>query len=86
MGIGGVMELPRKLDARDEEAKPFLSQGTIAVFLDGVEQRDVESYDMDAGEIVCLMRDEKGQIVYKGADFTTETLKGAVTVRFEPRP
>lgn len=80
------MQLPRKLDARDDAAQPFLSNGTIAVFLDGIEQQRVQSYDMDAGEIVRCMKNEKGEVfTIDGEIIATETVKGEVTVRYDPR-
>lgn len=81
-----MMELPRKLDAGDDAARPFLSKGTIAVFVDGIEQKFVQSYDMDAGEITRYMKNEKGEIfTVDGNVIATETIKGVVTVRYDPR-
>lgn len=76
--------LPKKLSVSDSWYKVYHGDG-IAVYLDGVEQRFVVSYDMEAGTIerykprtdgqFDIAHDEQGD-----AYFVTEQLTGAVTV------
>jgi hypothetical protein len=80
-----MIHLPRKLDARDEAAKWFIANGKIIVCLDGIEQQHVQSYDIDAGEIVRCAKNERGEhFTIDGNIIATETVKGEVTVRYDP--
>ena len=75
-----MSELPRAMSSNDDVFKEHWSRYSIKVFVDGVEQRDVQSYDIDDGSIVKLKKDRENKPLISGDTFVTETVRGVVTV------
>lgn len=57
----------------------------MSIFLDGVEQRDVISYDCNAGTVERCKTNADGDIYVEPGtdDVAVETLKGVVTVEWK---
>ena len=51
---------------------------TGAVYLDGIELRDVLTCDDDAGEVSVLVRGEHGELLTENGAFVERTLRGRV--------
>ena len=77
-----VTPLPRRgsVDLDDPGFDPQLAD--VNVWLDGIEQRDVITYDLDQGLIVRVRRDQAGRLVLNAErdEVERETLRGEVRV------
>jgi hypothetical protein len=56
----------------------------IAVWLDGVEQQHVETYDIDKGFIIRAALDDAGKLRVEFDEILTECVTGVVTVALAP--
>lgn len=55
----------------------------IKVWLGGIEQKHVETYDIDEGFIVRAVPDEAGNLRVDGDEFMRERVLGVVTVALD---
>jgi hypothetical protein len=82
--IGG-MEVPRQLSIRHGSplyVSNFYDVGQkIDVYLDGVKQDTVVSYDADAGYVRVNRTNEKGEFFVAGDEIATEIKRGRVELR-----
>ena len=76
-----LADIPRRLSVHDKDFD-FEQAKHWVIRLDGVEQRKVVSFDMDAGEMTRLVTDENGnpQLNESKDEVLTETVHGQVTV------
>lgn len=85
--IGGV-EVPRQASVRRESPlfvpNVFLFGQKIDVFLDGVKQEQVISYDADAGYIRVNRLGSDGKPFIAGDEIATEIRRGKVELRPKP--
>ncbi len=74
-------EIPTRLSADDPDFDPNVGR-MLVVALDGVEQRKVSAYDIDAGTVTRAVPDADGQAQVKpGTDeIWIEVVSGIVTV------
>ena len=76
--------LPLALSARkgDRHYDPRAQALTIDVLIDGTVLDQVVSYDIVAGTIVRLQRDESGRAIVRRGQLVDEVLHGQVEVRW----
>ncbi|MBT2242674.1 hypothetical protein JQK15_03910 [Sphingobium sp. BHU LFT2] len=79
-----MKEVPRRLCVDDADYDPQVGESLI-VSLDGVDQYgQATAYDLDAGTVTRVKRDEKGLILINGDEVVLETVSGDVDVRWRP--
>lgn len=57
----------------------------LNIFVDGVEQRNVVSYDCNAGLLKRLQVSESGRFIVEGNQVLLETISGTVEVLRKPK-
>ena len=81
--MSDLKDLPRAASVNPNDPLYNVDVGLdmpIAVWLDGVKQQDVETYDIDDGFIICGVRDDVGNLRVEDDEFVRERLTGVVTV------
>jgi hypothetical protein len=71
-----MTDIPRKLSVSDNH--PLAPR--LRIQLDGVEQRYVIAYDIDAGIVERCKLDADGHVYAEGDEIVRETVSGVVTV------
>jgi hypothetical protein len=77
--------IPRRLSVHDD-AIDYSFTSRLRICLDGVEQKAVTAYDIDAGAVTRYVLDEKGKPVINAVrdEVETETVEGEVKVTLMP--
>lgn len=77
--------IPRRLSVHDDDID-YSFTSRLRICVDGVEQKCVTAYDIDAGTVTKHVLDEKGHPVINAArdDVETETFQGEVRVTLIP--
>lgn len=73
-----LIDLPARRSVSDDDFDPIYF-GT-RVFVDGVEQRNVMSYDIDAGRVTRCAQDARGHLIIRDDEVVTEVVTGCVKV------
>ncbi|WP_397586666.1 hypothetical protein [Sphingobium fuliginis] len=71
--------IPRRMSV-DDETVDWSIAPHLSISVDGVEQQQVISYDIDAGLIVKFAMDGEGKAVVRDDERVTEEVRGVVTV------
>lgn len=83
----GDVEVPRQLSVRHGSplyVSNFYEIGQkIDVFLDGVKQEEIISYDADAGYVRVNKLDDKGHAFVAGDEIATEIRRGRIELRLK---
>ncbi len=74
-----VIPIPVRLSVRDETYDPELHTGLV-VRVGGELQRNVVSYDIDAGHVTRYALDANDRFIVRGDDIVTEVVSGMVEV------
>lgn len=73
-----MIAIPVRLSVADDDFDPIYLG--MSVFVDGVEQHKVLSYDIEAGRVVRFAEDAKGNLIVRGDEAVTEDVTGRVEV------
>lgn len=76
-----------RLTVLDDDPGERITPGRerITVYLDGVEVKCCLTADDEKGEVIDVMRDDKGRIMVKGGEVERRTRRGHVRIERSPR-